>query len=150
MTVFFDFYESVEPAALKLGDATYASEDIDSGFTDHVFFQSVFNPGHDGSTIFLEYDFSFKVEDNNATGEKFDSIKLQYRESGGSWVDIKAETDWSMSSFSGKGMITTAITLPIEVRLIATDTDGTANWQIVNFDGGSTYHVYFRAVGTVS
>lgn len=150
MSVQFDYAEEVKGARQLVGDETYESEEIINS-SDDVFFQSFFNPGHDGNADWVEYDFYVQWKHVSGGVSVSLSYKIQYKSDGGSWTDFCSGTVGPI----GVGSTTTArdigikvatIAMPMEVRIVGTETN---KWKIEAL-GGATYTCYMRAVGTVT
>ena len=141
MSAIFDYWAPIK-SAYQIGNETWRYwSDTYTYPTNVVFFQSLFNPGHNGVTSYLEwelYDFRFVT-----TGGMV-KWSLQYREVNGVWTDFKVSAGQPGDDTHRDGIITTPITLPIEIRLLAT---GTKECYLYL---ETTSYFYMRAVGSVS
>jgi len=151
MSVSFSFAEELKNVKILLAGPPYISEDLYTPFTDTQIFVSILDPGHQGITSYLEYYISTVFENVASATSDTLTYKWQYKQSGGTWTDLATGSAGPLTGGTEiykkeAGICNTAITLPIEVRLIVSATAG--RWQVKL--GGSTYPVYFRAVGSIS
>ena len=140
MSVVFDYWAPIRNA-YQIGEQSWVY--VGGRLTNPVnavFFHSLFDAGHNGITSFIDWSFhNFQL----LTSGSITEWKLQYKETNGTWITFKTGTSATAFGYY-EGVINTSITLPIEVRLIATGT-GDCNLEI-----DETAYFYMRAVGLVT
>jgi len=147
MSVLFDYYDKVQNAYNLVTGGAYSSRAITNPNND-VFYQALFNPGHEGTAEWLDYYFYWQWYSDSISASI--TWTWQYKPKGGAWTDLVS----GQSSMGGShnvnatatGIIVASISMPVELRLIGTDPD--AVWQ-VSAIGGDSYKCVMRAVGTV-
>ena len=160
MSVFFDyttFLQNAQQIAEAEMAATVSSTTqndynpiyTNNYFTDNpnsqVFFYSLINPGHAGTTSAIEY-YLF-VNWGCATQPETLAYQWQIKASGGSWVNIvTGSVTAATHATEDFGVYTTATLLPAEIQLLGTDAD--ASWRVLAI-GSPTYICSVRAIGTV-
>jgi hypothetical protein len=115
--------------------------------TDEELWRDIFNPGHDGASIYLFIDYTFTVAIN---GVATSSVSLQYMEVGAdpaTWVTIQTKTGAGTGTedieFDAKKYITTTLGCPVMFRII-----GTCSTIYMKLDTVSG-SISVRMVGTV-
>ena len=121
---------------------TYVSEKHNHPFANQIFFQTIFDSGHTGTTLFIEYCFAFCFHPCTAAI----SYKWQHKVSGGAWVDFANGTASGSVTLRKTGIIITALDMPLEIRLSCTSSS--AGEVALNFSVSNAY-LMLRAVGTI-
>lgn len=162
MSVFFDYttflQNSEQIAKAEVAATVNSTTQVDyypsySGVqytvnpNSQVFFYSLINPGHAGTTTVIEYILG--VHWYCDTAPETLAYSWQIKPSGGSWANIatgSVTVTGTAGVSSDIGVYTTGVLLPAEIQLIGTDAD--ASWIIAAL-GGASYVCSVRAIGTV-
>lgn len=119
------------------------------------YFQSYFNPGHNGKAKWFEYNMTMAILDNAArTSNHAITCKWQFMNNGAStlWVDFSASTFRFSSGFAGTdrqhtvaGYYNSTCKMPLRIRYTIT---GTSQYKVSKVP--PTERAYMRAVGTAT